>query len=371
MNKGDKAGIKGKSFRYTQQLLPKTKGRRTDAHALARALRKQTDDFCQVIARRYQVSNVVDFQTRSPLPSTLDECKNRIEQERHELRRDIVMHCVSIGEWLIIAKGLCSKERVLWTTWLQDNWQWSDRHAQKYMNVARTVGQIDPKPASDQSVAEMWPSIDQEAVFLLCRSSTPSQVREEILQQGRTTGQHISKQAVKAKLATVEKIEPWPKAKLDTLKELRQSGKSVEECAEALGVSKGSVSGAIHQRLPELKTRTYYKASKAPAKKVPRQIQISPIAIDETDLVQFAMKLDPRLHKRGAQQLAHRFADFVKNKYHEEMKRSITHEVIQELLPTIKQLRAEGDKGNSFGYDPIKVSVLTQKVEKLFKEWEQ
>jgi hypothetical protein len=95
---------------------------------------------------------------------------NRLAEEIKYSLDTINESIVEIGQKLIEAKSLCKHGE--WEKWLESNFEWSDRTAQNFMNVAKQFG--------DGKSEDIF-AFDKWALFALAQPSTPEPVREQAL----------------------------------------------------------------------------------------------------------------------------------------------------------------------------------------------
>jgi len=83
----------------------------------------------------------------------LDALATRINEEHRACERAVVSaveHAIAAGEMLLEAKERAGHGN--WGDWLRENFEGSERHAQRYMHIARGKDELNPTHVSDMSL---------------------------------------------------------------------------------------------------------------------------------------------------------------------------------------------------------------------------
>lgn len=135
-----------------------------------------------------------------------------VQQATNEIKglfKQTVKSVIGIGQWLLQVK-----ERLVhgqWLSWLEAEFDWSDRTALNYMNVAR---QFKPESIADLNIAV-------NALYLLASPSTPPEAREEALARAQTgeritasAAQELRDRHIASRIVPEPDLDLEPRAKL-------------------------------------------------------------------------------------------------------------------------------------------------------------
>jgi Protein of unknown function (DUF3102) len=123
---------------------------------------------------------------------------NELSENDTQQLETLAQHINDIGDAVAyavidIGKSLAAAKRIVghgyWATWLKGNFNWTDRQAQRYIQVFELYGS-NPTTLSDMD-------IDLSALFLLAAPSTPNAAREEILKDAREEQRKLDKNGIR------------------------------------------------------------------------------------------------------------------------------------------------------------------------------
>lgn len=172
-------------------------------------------------------------------------------------------YAVETGKDLIEAKALVPHGK--WGQWLKENFNWSERSAQNYMNATKAV-------AKNAEFADLKPA----SIVALTAKNVPEAVKSEVIADLQA-GKKPSLKEVKAKITAAQsKAEPKAAPKLSVVP---QSVK--EPVPDHVPEVKPTLSMTVAQTADALKALGYREAKKAFNEAFPAAI----IAKDEDDLL--------------------------------------------------------------------------------------
>jgi phage N-6-adenine-methyltransferase len=119
----------------------------------------------------------LDLETRIVVRQRTSEIKTLMQRTAHDL--------IEIGQKLVEVKARLSHG--LFGAWLQAEFEWSERTAQRYMSVAQ---------AFKSDTVSVLANAEARALYLLAAPSTPESVREEAVQRAET-GERLTYKAAR------------------------------------------------------------------------------------------------------------------------------------------------------------------------------
>jgi len=121
------------------------------------------------------------------------------------LGKRVVRHVIEIGQRLATAKHLCKQAGEPWLPWLERQFSWNERTAQRYMSAYDLSLKYD-------TVSDL--QLPMRSLYLLAAPSTPAQVVHEVIQRAED-GERLTTAQIREKIGQAVNAAPEQAQALD------------------------------------------------------------------------------------------------------------------------------------------------------------